>query len=90
VGNLNSPVVVLIGDQNVAVLQQLCAVGVVELIRSIPSNACDTVWLDDLLPPVHLDDLLIPLVGNQDMAGRQPGVLDGVLSSFASEPLTPN
>src|SRR5258708_24138734 len=75
-GDLDRPVVVLVGDQDVPVCQQLGAVGVVELVESSAALAGLAVLPDDLVALIDLDHALVDLVGNQDVPARQEGRLD--------------
>jgi hypothetical protein len=55
-GDLDDSVVVLVGNQDVPVRQELSAVRVVELIESGPGRARRPALPDDLVLAIDLDD----------------------------------
>src|SRR5436853_6800885 len=71
--DFDDPVVILIGNQDMAVVEQLSAVGIVEFVETIARKTGDAIVPDDFFFPVHFNDALIGLVRNQEMAVRQHG-----------------
>ena len=77
VRDLNRAVVVLVRNENVAVLKQFSGVGIVKLTWAHASDAGLSVLPGDSLIVSDFDHALIGLVSNEHIPVRQKGVLHG-------------
>ena len=74
--DLDGAVVIFVADENVAVLQKLCAVRIVELIGTVAGDARGAVLPDDSIgSDIDLNDSLVRLICDEHVAIGKPGVL---------------
>src|SRR3989441_5823100 len=86
VRDLDGAVVVLVGDEDVAVSEQLGGVGIVELVGTIAGDAVLPILPHDgVVRTSHLDDALVALIGDEDVSARQIGVLHRRVELIGSE-----
>src|ERR1019366_8189590 len=95
--NLERAIVVFVADKNVAVLQKLGAVRVVELIGTVAGNARGAILPDDSVGcDIDLNDSLVRLIRDQHVAIGKPRILYrcieliGATTSNPKLPILPN
>ena len=72
--DLDGPIIVFVGNQNVPVFEQLAGVRAVKLVRSIGVRS--RILPDNFFGKVYLDYSVVALVSNEDVKIRQPCGLD--------------
>ena len=65
--HLDSPIVVLVGDEYMSVGEEFSTVRIVEKVVGSTHDASRTVLPDDLMFGVHFDNALVALIGDKDI-----------------------